>query len=91
VLIYYALSGLGSSCNQYIRVGNLLITNEKMCANDSLEKRREKFTSNIFQNLFNDITLYGAYIALENGLDLIINKCPRFKNWLDILEAKVKE
>jgi hypothetical protein len=38
-----------------------------------------------------DKVLYGAYIALENGLDLIINKCPRFKNWLEVLEAKVKE
>lgn len=35
--------------------------------------------------------LYGVYIALENGLDSIINKCPRFKNWLEVLEAKVKE
>ncbi len=38
-----------------------------------------------------DKPLYGAYIALENGLDSIINKCPRFKNWLEVLEAKVKE
>ncbi len=38
-----------------------------------------------------DKLLYGAYIALENGLDSIINKCPRFKNWLEVLEAKVKE
>ncbi|QKJ31564.1 DUF4276 family protein [Mucilaginibacter mali] len=33
--------------------------------------------------------LYGAYIALDNGLESIINKCPRFKAWLDKLEAKV--
>ncbi len=38
-----------------------------------------------------DKPLYGAYIALENGLDSIINKCPRFKNWLEVLEAKAKE
>ena len=38
-----------------------------------------------------DKPLYGAYIALENGLDSIINKCPRFKVWLDILEIKIKE
>lgn len=38
-----------------------------------------------------DKPLYGVYIALENGLDSIINKCPRFKNWLEVLEAKVKE
>ena len=35
--------------------------------------------------------LHGAYIALDNGLDLIVNKCPRFKAWLEKLEAKVKE
>ena len=35
--------------------------------------------------------LYGAYIALENGLASIINKCPRFKAWLIKLEAKVSE
>jgi hypothetical protein len=38
-----------------------------------------------------DKPLYGAYIALENGLESIINKCPRFKAWLETLEAKVKE
>lgn len=38
-----------------------------------------------------DKPLYGAYIALENGLDSIINKCPRFKGWLERLEAKVIE
>ncbi|MBX9891544.1 MAG: DUF4276 family protein [Chitinophagaceae bacterium] len=35
-----------------------------------------------------DKPLYGSYIALENGLESIINKCPRFRNWLEILEAK---
>lgn len=35
--------------------------------------------------------LYGAYIALENGLDSIIAKCPRFNNWLKVLEAKAKQ
>lgn len=35
--------------------------------------------------------LYGAYIALENGLNSIINKCPRFRGWLERLEAKVIE
>jgi hypothetical protein len=38
-----------------------------------------------------DKPLYGAYIALENGLDSIISKCPRFRAWLEKLEAKVKE
>lgn len=38
-----------------------------------------------------DKPLYGAYIALENGLDSIIGKCPRFRNWLKILEAKVRQ
>ena len=38
-----------------------------------------------------DKPLFGAFIALENGLNSIINKCPRFRNWLEILEAKVKE
>jgi hypothetical protein len=38
-----------------------------------------------------DKPLYGAYIALENSLDAIINKCPRFKTWLEILETKAKE
>lgn len=35
--------------------------------------------------------LHGAYIALDNGLESIINKCPRFKAWLETLKAKVKE
>jgi hypothetical protein len=36
-------------------------------------------------------TIYGAYIALDNGLNSILEKCPRFKTWLEKLEAKVKE
>ncbi|MFL9485022.1 DUF4276 family protein [Chitinophagaceae bacterium LWZ2-11] len=38
-----------------------------------------------------DKPLYGAYIALANGLDSIINKCPRFKEWLDKLETEAKK
>ena len=38
-----------------------------------------------------DKPLYGAYIALENGLESIISRCPRFKAWVETLEAKVKE
>jgi hypothetical protein len=33
--------------------------------------------------------LYGAYIALENGLESIISKCPRFASWLSKLEVEV--
>ena len=36
-----------------------------------------------------DKPLYGAYIALENGLHSIMNKCPRFKEWLGKLENKL--
>lgn len=38
-----------------------------------------------------DKPLFGAYIALENGLDSIIKKCPRFSNWLKVLETKFKD
>jgi Domain of unknown function (DUF4276) len=33
--------------------------------------------------------LYGAYIALENGLNLILDRCPRFRAWVSRLEIEV--
>ena len=32
---------------------------------------------------------HGNYIALENGFDAILEKCPRFKNWVDTLVARM--
>nr|NQU92788.1 DUF4276 family protein [Bacteroidota bacterium] len=32
--------------------------------------------------------LYGNYIALENGFDIILVKCPRFRNWVEVLIQK---
>lgn len=35
--------------------------------------------------------LYGNMIALVNGFDSIIDKCPRFKNWIETLINRMKE
>ena len=32
---------------------------------------------------------HGNYIALENGFDAILEKCPRFKQWVDTLVARM--
>jgi len=32
--------------------------------------------------------LYGNFIALENGFDIILEKCPRFKNWVELIIQK---
>ena len=32
---------------------------------------------------------HGNYIALENGFDAILEKCPRFKHWVDTLVARM--
>ena len=32
-----------------------------------------------------DKIIYGNLIILENGIDSILNTCPKFKNWIDIL------
>jgi len=34
--------------------------------------------------------LYGNIIALENGFDSILQKCPRFKAWIDTLILRMK-
>lgn len=34
--------------------------------------------------------LYGNMIALENGFDVILQKCPRFKAWINTLILKMK-
>jgi hypothetical protein len=33
----------------------------------------------------------GNLVAIELGIEKILNSCPRFKNWVDILIEKVKE
>ena len=35
--------------------------------------------------------IYGNIIALEIGIETILNRCPRFKNWVEILVSKMKE
>ena len=35
--------------------------------------------------------LYGSMIALENGLPVILEKCPRFNNWINTLVNRMKE
>ncbi len=34
--------------------------------------------------------LYGNMIALENGFPAILNKCPRFRAWIKLLESKIQ-
>ena len=34
--------------------------------------------------------LYGNMIALENGFEVMMQKCPRFRNWIEILEKRMK-
>ena len=34
--------------------------------------------------------LYGSMIALENGISSIIEKCPRFNNWIQTLIMRMK-
>jgi hypothetical protein len=34
--------------------------------------------------------LYGNMIALENGFNTILEKCPRFRNWINTLIARMK-
>ncbi|HOV14336.1 MAG TPA: DUF4276 family protein [Spirochaetota bacterium] len=57
-----------------------------MGINDGLEtapsKRLEKIISN-YQKVF-----YGAIICQEIGIETIINKCPRFGEWIDKLILK---
>lgn len=35
--------------------------------------------------------LYGSMIALENGFPAIMDKCPRFRNWIETLIKRMKE
>lgn len=37
-----------------------------------------------------DKPLYGNMIALENGFDVIMEKCPRFRNWIETLIIRMK-
>ena len=34
--------------------------------------------------------LYGNMIALENGFATILNKCPRFRAWIELLGSKIQ-
>ena len=34
--------------------------------------------------------LYGNMIALENGFQVILDKCPRFRTWIRLLEDKIQ-
>ncbi|MBD5280778.1 MAG: DUF4276 family protein [Bacteroides sp.] len=38
-----------------------------------------------------DKVLFGNIIALENGLSLVLEKCPRFRTWIDTLIHRCKE
>lgn len=35
--------------------------------------------------------LFGGMIALENGFNVIIEKCPRFRNWIETLINRMQE
>ncbi|NLN31857.1 MAG: DUF4276 family protein [Bacteroidales bacterium] len=35
--------------------------------------------------------LYGSMIALENGFPAIMDKCPRFRNWIETMIKRMKE
>lgn len=36
-----------------------------------------------------DKVLFGNFIALENGIDAILDRCPRFRNWVETLIDKM--
>jgi hypothetical protein len=35
--------------------------------------------------------LYGGMIALENGFEAIMSKCPRFNNWIEVLLSRMSD
>lgn len=35
--------------------------------------------------------LYGGMIAMENGFSAIMEKCPRFKNWIETLVSRMQD
>jgi Domain of unknown function (DUF4276) len=49
-------------------------------------KRLEKLIIPKYEKPF-----HGNYIALENGFDSILDKCPRFKNWIEILIVEMNK
>jgi hypothetical protein len=53
--------------------------------NDGTLTAPSKRLERLFQpNKYNK-PFYGNYIALENGFEAILEKCPRFKNWIERL------
>ena len=57
--------------------------------NDGAETHPAKRLSNLIPSYKK--TIHGPIIALENGFDRIMDKCPRFKNWIDTLIERMKE
>jgi hypothetical protein len=37
-----------------------------------------------------DKVLFGNFIALENGIQAILDRCPRFRNWVATLIARMQ-
>ena len=33
--------------------------------------------------------IYGNLIILQNGIDSILRKCPRFRNWVESIQSKL--
>ena len=33
--------------------------------------------------------IYGNLIILQNGIDSILRKCPRFRNWVNVIQNKL--
>lgn len=55
--------------------------------NDHPDTAPSKRIKNIIPN-YNKV-LFGNFIVLENGLSAILEKCPRFKNWLENLRVQM--
>jgi len=36
-------------------------------------------------------TFHGPMIAIENGIQSVIDRCPRFRNWIEVLIERMKE
>lgn len=58
--------------------------------NDGFETNPAARLKNLFQNIPMKYlkTFHGPMIALENGIDPILNKCPRFKTWVESIIEK---
>ena len=59
--------------------------------NDSSDSAPSKRLKELFSPVKYEKPFHGNYIALTNGFDIILEKCPRFKNWIETLLLKVSE